>query len=160
MQAGEWISLGTLIVTVIGLVLVYFQLRGLTESIRGDTQGKLCDQSIEIIKMLADNPQTYEYFYENKELEEGSPDKVFVRYASEAIAVFVEHLVTQRRNMPSEQWHSWHRFICSTYRSSPVLREFFAEHSDWFSDELLNIRTVRLRSMALVTTQCYFRGCA
>jgi hypothetical protein len=89
--------------------------------------------------MLAEKPDTYDYFYEKKPLEDGSRDKVFVRYASEAIGVFVEHLVAQKRNMPTEQWRSWHRFIRSTYQNSPVLREFFAEHEEWFSDELIAI---------------------
>jgi hypothetical protein len=139
MQLGEWISLATLLVTAIGLWLVCVQIRGLRHSIEGDTQARLCDQSIEIIKMLAEKPETYDYFYEKKPLEDGSRDKVFVRYASEAIGVFLENLVAQKRNMPTQQWQSWYRFIRGTYQSSPVLQDFFANHADWFSHELMSI---------------------
>ena len=69
----------------------------------------------------------------------GSGGQIRAGPISEAISVFLEHLVTQKDNMPKQQWESWERYIRGTYRDSPVLRDFFKERSDWFSEKLLSI---------------------
>jgi hypothetical protein len=133
------VSVGSLVVTAIGLYAVYVQIRKLREAVWGDTHGKLCDESLELLKFLAEKPQTYDYFYKGKELEPDHPDRVFVLYASEALVNFLEHLVLQKRNLPEPQWATWRRFICSTYESSPTVRSFLKERRDWYSEDLTAI---------------------
>ena len=132
-------TIGSFLVTAIGLIAVYVQIKKLRESIWGNTHSKLCDQSFELIKFLSEKPQTYDYFYNGKVLEEGSKDQVYVLYATEALANFLEHLVLQKSNLPDRQWEVWYRFICSTYTGSEVLRQFLHTHRDWYSSELLSL---------------------
>jgi hypothetical protein len=132
-------AIGSFLVTAIGLFAVYVQIKKLRESIWGNTHSKLCDQSFELIKFLAEKPQTYDYFYNGKTLEEGSKDQVYVLYAAEALANFLEHLVLQRSNLPDRQWEVWRRFICSTYTGSKILQEFLDTHREWYSSELLSL---------------------
>jgi len=132
-------AVGSLFVTAVGLYAVYLQIRKLRDAIWGETHGRLCDQSLELLRFLAEMPQTYDYFYTGKELENDNPDRVFVLYASEALVNFLEHLVLQRQNLPERQWATWRQFICSKYDGSPVVRAFIKEHRDWYSVELTAI---------------------
>jgi hypothetical protein len=79
---------GTFLATTIGIVFVYFQIKKLKQSIYSNTHSKLCDQSLELIRFLAEKPETYDYFYKGKALEENHKDRVFILYAYEALAIF------------------------------------------------------------------------
>jgi hypothetical protein len=131
---------GSFLVTAIGLYAVYFQMRKLSESIWSNTHSKLCDQSFELKRFLAEKPETYDYFYNGKVLEEGCQDRIYILFAAEALANFLEHLILQKQSLPEQQWEVWRRFICSTFQSSMVLREFLENHRDWYSSELLAMK--------------------
>lgn len=132
-------AVASLIVMTVGLCFVYVQLRKLREALWSDTQSRLCDQSLEILRFLAEKPETYDYFYNGKPLTDAEPNRVFILYAAEALANFMEHLVLQKQNLPERQWLVWRRFICSTYEGSSALQEFFSHHRTWYSGELLII---------------------
>lgn len=132
-------AIGSLVITTVGLILVYIQIRKLRESLWSDTQSRLCDQSLELIKLLAQKPETYDYFYRGKPLSADEPNRIFILYAAEALANFMEHLVLQKDNLPKNQWDVWYRFICSTFEGSTALQEFFTHRRTWYSPELLAI---------------------
>jgi len=132
-------SVGSLLVTAIGIIFLYVQITKLRESMWSDTNSRLCDQSFELIRFLAEKPETYDYFYNAKPLKEDDPNRVFILYAAEALANFLEHLVLQRQNLPKRQWDVWERFIWSTYEGSSALQEYFVRHRTWYSKELLSI---------------------
>lgn len=137
------ISVISLAVTIIGLRVAYIQIRKLRKDTWSNMHSRLCDQSFEILKFFNDNPITYDYFYNNKELDENSPDKVTVLYSAEALANFLEHLLLQKENLPKEQWMVWERFINSTFASSIVVKEFINKREDWYSKELVKIANKR-----------------
>jgi hypothetical protein len=130
-------SVGTLIVTAAGLFAVYIQIRKLQSAVWGETHGKLCDQSLELLKMLAEKPSTRPYFAESKELSADEPEHAFVLYAAEAIANFMEHLVLQRDNLPQNQWDRWNDFIDGQLEESPVIQEFLLRNRQWYSTALM-----------------------
>jgi len=132
-------AVGSLVVTGIGLCAVYVQLKKVRESVWGDTHGRLCEQSIELLRFLAEKRETYDYIYAGKELEPKNPDRVHVLFVTEAIVNFLEHLVLQKDNLPEKQWMTWRRFIVSTYAGSPVIRDFITSHREWYSEDLLLI---------------------
>jgi hypothetical protein len=74
-----------------------------------------------------------------KALEDDAPERIFILYAAEAIANFMEHLALQQRSMSRQQWTVWDRFIRSSYENSRVLQDILDEHRDWYADELLAI---------------------
>ncbi len=132
-------SVGSLLVTGIGLCAVFIQLQKLRLALWSDTQGRLCDQTLEIIRFLAEKPETYDYFYRNKALEENDPNEVYILYAAEALATLMEHLTLQKANLPKPQWAVWQRFIVSQYENSSVIRDFIQSHRSWYASELLSI---------------------
>ncbi len=133
------IAIISLLITMIGLYAVYLQIQKLRESVWSNTHSKLCDQSFELLKFFSENPNTYAYFYERKVLEENAPDRIFILYASEALANFLEHLILQKENLPLKQWQVWERFIYTTFRASAVIGVFIRSNSEWYSKELLMI---------------------
>ena len=96
-------SVCSFLITGIGLYAVFLQIRKLRLALWSDTNGKLCDQSLELIRFLAEKPNTYDYFYLNKPLDESDPDKAFVLYGAEALTNFMEHLVLQKDSLPPPQ---------------------------------------------------------
>jgi len=133
------VSIGTLIITLVGLYAVYIQIKKLRQAAWSDTHSKLSDQSFELLRFLAQNPGTYDYFYNRKKLEDDAEDKVFILYATEALVNFLEHLVLQKENLPKRQWHVWKRFIYSTFESSELVCSFIQKYRSWYSAELLAI---------------------
>jgi hypothetical protein len=133
------ISIITLVITIIGLYAVYFQIRKLTETTWSNTHSKLADQSFELLKFMADYPDTYDYFYKKKLLDDKSDNRTIVLYIAEALANFMEHLVLQKENLPEKQWEVWERFIYTTFKTSIVVRNFVQENREWYSSDLLVI---------------------
>lgn len=133
------IAVISLIVTIVGLYAVYMQLKKIKETTWSNTHSKLADQSFELLKLLSDHPNTYDYFYHKKPLENNAPEKIIVLYLAEALTNFMEHLILQKPNLPQKQWEVWRRFIYTTFKSSVVLRNFIQENREWYSEDLLKI---------------------
>ena len=145
MQQGSFnllsgiISIAALLVTIVGLVAVYVQIKKIRETLWSNTHSKLCDQSFELLRFFSENPKTYDYFYNRKILEPYETDKIFILYATEALANFMEHLILQKENLPEKQWEVWKRFIYTTFKSSIIIRVFIQDHREWYSNDLLAI---------------------
>ena len=135
----EWIQTGSAALTAIMSILVICQLRQVARSVRGDTHGKLCDESFEILKIMAEQPDVYDYFYENKKLAPDSEARVRVLCVCECLANFLEHVSLQRENLPNNVWETWHAFICDSYLRSSVLRDHFDKFRGWCTSEILDI---------------------
>lgn len=133
------VAILTLMVTIVGLYAVYFQILKIRETTWSTTHSKLTDQSFELLKFMSEHPDTYDYFYKKKLLDDQSANKIIVLYIAEALANFIEHLVLQRNNMPEKQWEVWNRFIYTTFKLSIVVREFVQENREWYSSELSTI---------------------
>ena len=133
------VSIASLLVTLIGLYGVYIQIRKIRETIWSNTHSKLCDQSFELLRFFSENPKTYDYFYNKKILVQDEPDRIFILYATEALANFMEHLMLQKENLPDKQWEVWKRFIYTTFKSSVIIRTFIQDHREWYSTDLLAI---------------------
>jgi hypothetical protein len=131
--------LSLIAITAGSLGLLWYQLLKLEQATWGDTHSKLYEHSLELLRFLAEKPETYDYFYNGKELAKDDPNRIFVLYASEALANFCEELVLLKDKLPKKQWEVWHRFICDTYESSPPVRDFMKDHQHWYSAELKSI---------------------
>jgi len=118
-------AVGSLLIAVIGFGILIYQIKQLERAIRGDTQSGLYDQTFEIMRFIADNPQIRPYFYEGKELRPGDESYDLIMTATEMVADFFEHVVLQKVNLPSEVWQKWCFQIQKTYSNSPTLREYY-----------------------------------
>ena len=99
---------------------------------------RLASQSIEILKCIADDPQLYEYFYENKPLVVETPLRTKVLCCAEIMANFLEHIFLQRPSLPVASQEAWMRYVRDHYSASHVVTEFVAEHRHWYADAFLD----------------------
>jgi len=133
---GTW---ATAIVAGGGLLFVRLQLKQVERTIRGDVHERLTTESIEILKFLATNPESYSYFYEGKLLTKDDPNRVFVLYAAEITANYMEHVINQKGNMSEQDRKVWDHFVVDTCKLAPIVRTFLLERKEWYSPELIGI---------------------
>lgn len=139
---GTW---ATAAAAVTGFVFLQRQISQAERTIRGTSHERLTAESFEVLRFLASVPRTYRYFYEGKELDAHEEHREFILYATEALANYVEHVVTEKPNMTAADWKVWQRFLEDTFRRAPVVRKHLERHSHWYSPELLQIADVASR---------------
>ena len=107
----------------------------------------LASQSFEILTYIADNPQLYEVFYRNKELEDEDPARTKVLCCAEIMANSLQHIFLQRPSLPDMSEDAWMRYVQDHYAASRVVRQFLTEHRHWYADAFMSfLDTVPERS--------------
>jgi hypothetical protein len=74
-------GLATMVVAAGGICFVWWQMKQVERSIRSNTNERLTGESLEILRFLAEHPETYDYFYNGKE-PTGDVDNM-LKYATE-----------------------------------------------------------------------------
>jgi hypothetical protein len=132
---GTW---ATACVALGGIFFVRQQLRQVERTIRGDTHERLTTESFEVLKFLAIQPDSYPYFYEGKKLEENYTHRVFILYAAEMLANYLEHVILQKPNMKAADWAVWKRFLCDSLKLAPTVRQqLLGPRKLWYTAELV-----------------------
>jgi hypothetical protein len=109
---------GTAIAAILGVFFVTQQLKQVERTIRGNVQERLAAESFDILQFLASHPESYPYFYEGKQLDDATPNRIFILYAAEIIANYTEYVVRQSENMRPDEWRIWERFVINTCERS------------------------------------------
>lgn len=66
------LSMASIVVNIIGFYFVIRQITQQALATRGETYTSLCGLSYEILMLIHDNTFLYDYFYNNKKLEDNS----------------------------------------------------------------------------------------
>ena len=135
-------SLGYEIAAVLlGVISAYYiwrQLRVVALAGQANVSERLAAQSIEILKVIADDPRLYDYFFENKLLLAKSPERTKVICCAEIVANFLEHIVLQQPSLPDSSKEAWLLYVRDHYYASSVVREFVSRHREWYADMFLD----------------------
>jgi hypothetical protein len=138
---AEWVQAGagvaTLATAIVGVVLGLGQLKQLSASARSDTNQRLTTESFDVLRFLADYEGTYEYFYNSKEPEEVVHERL--KYATEMLANYLEHVVLQLNTLPIKSQESWKKLTRDTYSHSPLLREHLRKYKAWYDESLYDV---------------------
>jgi hypothetical protein len=130
-------SLATMVVAAGGICFVLRQIKQVERSIRSNTNERLTGESLEILRFLAEHPETYDYFYNGKE-PTGDADNM-LKYATEMIVNYMEHVVLQKETLPEDVQKSWDVFVQDTYSRSPLVREHLRQFRNWYQPSLLKM---------------------
>ena len=130
------VSLVGITVNVIGFFFVIRQIRQQALATRGETYASLCGLSYDILRLLAERPHLYAYFYEGKPLSEAGNHRVEVLCCCEMIANYCDNTALQRENIPDHVWQRWRCFVREQVTMSVVLQDFLREYRQWYSPEL------------------------
>jgi hypothetical protein len=123
-------------VNVVGFYFVIRQIRQQALATRGDTYTNLCGLSYDILRMMAERPHLYPYFYERKPLAEAGEHRVEVLCCCEMIANYCDNTALQRENIPDHVWQRWRNFVREQIALSIVLQDFMREYRAWYSPEV------------------------
>jgi hypothetical protein len=124
----------TAVTAVGGIFFVWHQIRQVSVSLRSSTNERLMSESLEILRFLAEHPGNYDYFYNGKKPPEDADESL--KYATEMLANYMEHVVQQRDTLPKDTRESWDGFVKDTYARSPVVRTHLASFKEWYDPRL------------------------
>lgn len=130
------LALVAIAVNVVGFYFVIRQIRQQALATRGDTYTNLCSLSYDILRLLAERPHLYPYFYERKPLAEAGEHRVEVLCCCEMIANYCDNTALQRENIPDHVWQRWRNFVREQIALSVVLQDFMREYRTWYSPEV------------------------
>jgi hypothetical protein len=60
-----------------------------------------------------------------------------LKYATEMIVNYMEHVVLQKETLPENVQKSWDEFVQDTYARSPLVREHLRQFRNWYQPSLL-----------------------
>ena len=142
-------ALAGIIGAVVGAVLGGFfalkaskrQVEVMLRQSRGDVNERLYNQSLEIMRFFAENPEVRPYFYDSKDIARAGSEleKLKVLSTAEMVSGFMELVALQIEDQPAEIQPRWKAYIVDGYESSPVLREHIASCRAWYADDFLRL---------------------
>ena len=114
---------------------------------KSQSYGQVTQQMSLLTEVFFQHPDWLAYFYEgdDPEHEHGSPLPADLRrrleLVCEAIADFADGLVEQRRTVPEADmdWSTWDAYMRFMHQSSPFLRRYLRDNTDFYPDYLLSV---------------------
>ena len=134
---------GNLVLTV-SVILIGIQVREMTRQSRHGVQATLAsvyqamnDNMLQINRLFVDRPSLRPYFYEEQELTDESPEELErIDATAELFVNLIDNVLTQMPLLPGHLAQPWRTYFASVITSSPVLREFWKRHREWYSEEM------------------------
>src|SRR6266403_906629 len=135
------VILGAVIGGVFALKATKRQVEVMLLQSRGDVNERLYNQSLEIMRFFAENPEVRPYFYDNKDLTSALSEleKLKVLSTTEMVSGFMELVALQLAEQPAEIQPRWTAYIVDGYNSSAVLREHISTCTAWYADDFLRL---------------------
>lgn len=141
------LSAGT-VLQLVALVLVWWQIKKLNQSIRGETHSKLYDHYLRVNELLSQQSRLRPYFYDKKVLKEDAAGYAELRdeidMMCEVIVGLLEHATVQEENLPKATWETcWEAYTYERFEKSPELQKFFNESQEWYAKPFREVVRVR-----------------
>jgi hypothetical protein len=137
------VILGAVIGGIFALKATKRQVEVMLLQSRGDVNERLYNQSLEIMRFFAENPELRPYFYDNKALSNAPTDLERLKVLSTAeISGFMELVSLQMAEQRQDIQPRWTAYIVDGYNSSSVLREHLDTCTAWYADDFLRLLPV------------------
>src|SRR5438128_4922922 len=135
------VIIGAIIGGIFALKAAKRQVEVMLRQSRGDVNERLYNQSLEIMRFFAENPEVRPYFYDNKDIARAGSEleKLRVLSTAEMVAGFMELVALQIEEQPAEIQPRWKAYIVDGYNSSVVLREHISDCVAWYADDFLHL---------------------
>ena len=129
---------------LVSVVLLGLQVREMTKQSSHGVQATLAsvyqamnDNMLQINRLFVDRPSLRPYFVGGQELDdESSEERERVEATAELFVNFIDNVLTQMPLLPSNLAQPWRTYFASVTTSSPVLRESWKAHREWYSEEM------------------------
>src|SRR5207253_5800539 len=132
---------GAVLGGVFALKAAKSQVEVMLRQSRGDVNERLYNQSLEIMKFFAQNPELRPYFYDNKDIARAGSEveRLKVLSTAEMVAGFMELVALQMEDQPNQIQPRWKAYLVDQHKSSAVLREHIATCAAWYADDFLGL---------------------
>lgn len=125
--------------SVIGFIFLILQLRKISTSIKSQNHAAIYQTSVELNKILLDNPKFIPYFFENKEMDENDPDFKKLQLAATIATDFYEYVFTEKNNMDVNMRNSWMEYIQEAYSNSVFIRSHIEQNENMLNPKFVEI---------------------
>ena len=130
------ISLCGLIIAIVGLPLLYFQLRDLRHSSQIAAHSATYEQAAAFRAHLVEHPHLRKYFFDGEAILPGSPDYDRTLTIAETFLNYLEYIAVLKDNFGKENDPALESFIRTVLTGSPVMRQHLSSHPQLYSDKL------------------------
>lgn len=135
------ISIGGLLIAAIGLPLLYFQLRGVQQTLQSTTHAAIYEQAADFRGYLIQYPHLRKYFFDNEEIESDNEEYNRVLSIAEIYLNYLEQIAVLQNSFGKENIVSLTRFVNSAFDKSPILRKLLSQNATFYSKALHSART-------------------
>lgn len=125
-----------LLIAVIGLPLLYLQLRGLQKSILTATHAAMYHQAAEFRAHLIQYPHLRKYFFDGWEITPEDEEYNRVVTLAEIFLNYLEHIAVLGDSFGMKNRPALDRFSQVAFERSPILRQHLARNQASYSDTL------------------------
>lgn len=141
---ATWAAAIQALASLIGFVVIGYQVIQLRKNIRGATQDRIYAHYNEVIKLFMQNPHLYPYFYKGKQYSNLDNNRKNLReeidIMSEAIFGVIEHACLQRQNLPNDSWRNcWEPYAHERMGKSPEMGRFIDPNQNWYTAALRKV---------------------
>ena len=130
------ISLCGLIIAIVGIPLLYFQLRDLRHSSQIAAHSATYEQASAFRAHLIEYPHLRKYFFNGEDIQPESPDYDRVLTIAESFLNYLEYIAVLKENFGKENNTALESFVRSSLSGSPIMRRHLAAHPEWYSGKL------------------------
>jgi hypothetical protein len=127
----------TAITAIVGAAFVVFQIIQIKRNPRNSTHERITNESFQILKFLSDAQGTYEYFYSSKEPPKELDEKL--KYATEMVSNYLEHVLLQKKYLPRAVRGNWHSYVKEICKTAPIVREHVERYKTQYSKTLRRV---------------------
>ena len=132
-----FISLCGLVIAIIGIPLLYFQLRDLRNSSQIAAHSATYEQAAAFRGHLVEHPHLRKYFFDGVPLPADSPDYDRAISIAEVFLNYLEYIAVLRDNFGKENDHALESFVLAALAGSPLMSNHLATHPRLYSEKLL-----------------------
>ena len=137
MDAALAVALFGNFVLFLSVVLLGLQVRNGARATLASVYQAMNDNMLQINRLFIDRPSLRPYFYGEQELADESPEeRERIVATAELFINFTDNVLTQMPLLPSNLAQPWRSYFASVTTQSPVLRDFWKQRRETYSDEM------------------------
>lgn len=134
--AQLFISLCGLIIAIIGIPLLYFQLRDLRHSSQIAAHSATYEQAAAFRAHLVEHPHLRKHFFDGEPVQPDNLDYDRTITIAETFLNYLEYIAVLKDNFGKENDPALESFIRAALTGSPVMRQHLASHPQLYSEKL------------------------
>ena len=131
-----YISLGGLLLALVGIPLLFVQLRDVKRSVKSGAHAALYSQGADFRAHLVHYPHLRKYFFDGAEISPDHEDYDRAVTIAELFLNHLEHIAVLGDSFGSENQTSLDRFVRVALERSPILRAHLTDNPASYSDAL------------------------